>query len=80
MILDATKVELIPGQNGKYCKGNGTHKNDLGSLIECCCDECDYYFCCFGNHTKEECNRCSDSKCPHANKNGDNSFFKRLRY
>ena len=24
MILDFTKVELIPGNNGKDCKGNGT--------------------------------------------------------
>ncbi len=68
MILDFTKVELIPGNNGKDCKGNGTKTNDFGQLIECCCEECDYYLCCYENISEEACEHCNDIKCPRANK------------
>lgn len=57
MIHDATGIELIPGNNGNDCPGNGTRG-------ECCCDECDYMMCCLATHRKEECATCTDSRCP----------------
>ncbi len=33
MIIDITGIELIPGNHGKDCPGNGENGN------ECCCDE-----------------------------------------
>ena len=42
MIIDVTGIELIPGNNGLDCPGNGEHKDKNGNYIECCCDECDY--------------------------------------
>ena len=47
MIIDVTGVELTPGNNGDDCLGNGSHYDAEGNLIECCCDECDYYMDCF---------------------------------
>lgn len=49
MILDVTGIELTPGNNGKDCLGNGEHIDELGEIIECCCEECDYYLECFEN-------------------------------
>ena len=43
MILDISGIELIPGNQGMYCPGNGMQKDVFGLPIECCCDECDYY-------------------------------------
>ena len=65
MILDITGIELIPGNKGKDCPGNGNHMDKSGNLIECCCDECDYMICCHGD-TAELCNKCSDDMCPRA--------------
>ena len=39
-VTDITNIELMPGEP-TVCLGNG----DQG--FECCCDECDYYLCCF---------------------------------
>ena len=46
MIIDITGVQLTPGNNGEDCKGNGKHLDEKGILIECCCDECDYFLLC----------------------------------
>lgn len=45
-IIDITGVELTPGKPTQY-KGNGKTKNKNGKLIECCCDECDYFLLCY---------------------------------
>ena len=58
MIVDITGIELTPGNDGKYCKGNGEHFDEQGILIECCCDECNYLLCC------NKCNECTDTACP----------------
>lgn len=42
MYIDITGIELIPGNGGKDCPGNGEHTDENGNLIECCCDECDF--------------------------------------
>ncbi|MBM6920150.1 hypothetical protein H6A12_03120 [Phocea massiliensis] len=47
MIVDTTGTVLIPGNEGRNCLGNGTHDDEQGNRIECCCDECDYYLECF---------------------------------
>ena len=46
-IIDVTGIELTPGNGGKDCKGNGSHFDENGNLLECCCDECDYMMLCF---------------------------------
>ena len=56
MIVDITGTLLIPGNGGKDCPGNG----ETG---ECCCDECDYMMCCFGEG-KPDCGGCKDRFCP----------------
>lgn len=67
-IVDITGVELIPGNDGKDCLGNGNHTDRRGNLIECCCDECDYLICCTENHEMVDCLDCTDCYCPHAKK------------
>ncbi|MBP3447951.1 MAG: hypothetical protein J6K51_02890 [Clostridia bacterium] len=62
MIIDITEIELIPGNGGKDCPGNGENGN------ECCCDECNYMCCCFELREKHDCNECVLLKCPR-NKN-----------
>lgn len=47
MIIDVTGIILTPCSGGKECLGNGEHTDENGNLIECCCDECDYYLECF---------------------------------
>ena len=47
MRIRATKIEMIPGNEGKNCPGNGEHYDNKGRLIECMCDECDYFLLCF---------------------------------
>ncbi len=69
MIIDGTGVEIIPGERGVHCPGNGNKKDSQGKPIECCCEECDYYMCCSESHQKEECESCFDEYCPHAQKN-----------
>jgi len=59
MIVDITGTVLTPGNGGKDCLGNGFHKG-----IECCCDACDYFLCCFEKYEPEECRYCQDVDCP----------------
>lgn len=63
-IIDCTGVELTPGNRGRDCRGNGEHFDLTGRPIECCCDECDYMMCCFGDYGEEECEDCNDPRCP----------------
>ncbi len=64
MIIDVTGIELTPGNRGKDCLGNGTHFDEDGELVECCCDECDYMKCCFVEYQVEKCSTCHVSECP----------------
>lgn len=41
MYTDVIGVQLIPGNQGKDCPGNGENPE-----IECCCDECDFLLWC----------------------------------
>lgn len=59
MIIDITGTELIPGNQGNDCPGNG-----LIHGVECCCDECDYVMCCLENHDPSVCLTCNDKDCP----------------
>lgn len=61
MIVDVTGIELIPGNGGKDCPGNGSHPG-----MECCCDECDYALCCWEQRDLEDCKLCMNQKCPRA--------------
>ena len=61
MIIDITGTVLTPGNQGKDCLGNGSHKG-----IECCCDACNYFLCCFGDSKTEACTDCRDTDCPNA--------------
>lgn len=47
MILDVTGVYLVPSHDGKECPENGTYKDSEGCVIECCCEECSFFLCCF---------------------------------
>ena len=64
MIIDVTGVELIPGNNGADCPGNGKRTDADGRPIECCCEECDYFMCCQEGHGEAECLRGADRNCP----------------
>jgi len=66
MIIDITGIELIPGNRGRYCYGNGQHYDGDGNVLECCCDECDYMMCCLDDHDMNECKSCVDKNCPHS--------------
>lgn len=50
MITDITGTELIPGNCGLNCPGNGFHEEH-----PCCCDECDYMMCCLIILTRVSC-------------------------
>ena len=76
MIIDITGIELTPSRNGKRCLGNGEHHDKYGYPLECCCNECDYYICCFDKHSRKECTTCEDLFCPHA---GKLSFIDRIK-
>ena len=65
MIIDVTGIELIPGNGGKDCPGNGAHVDEKGKPLECCCDECSYMLCCVDENWRERCKTCFDEKCPH---------------
>ena len=64
MLVDITGIELIPGNKGLDCPGNGEHYNCDGEVIECCCYECDYMMCCLETHSEEECSNCNNLDCP----------------
>lgn len=52
-IIDITGIELAPGEPDR-CLGNGEHVDELGELIECCCDECDHFALCWREKEPEE--------------------------
>lgn len=62
VFIDITGVELTPGNNGENCKGNGKHIDENGTLIECCCDECNYLLCCTSYSVN--CSECIYTDCP----------------
>ena len=62
MILDITGIELLPGNGGKDCLGNGDHVDINGNPIEICCDECEYLLCCISEIA--DCENCSVNECP----------------
>ena len=69
MIIDgSTGIELIPGNHGKDCPGNGENGN------ECCCDECDFLCCCIEYFKRQDCDRCVQWRCPR----NPNSLFQIL--
>lgn len=51
-IVDVTGTVLTPGNGGRYCRGNGKHRNIFGKRIECCCDECNFFLSCFEEETR----------------------------
>ena len=61
MVIDHTGIRLTPGNSGKDCVGNGSHKE-----VECCCEECDYLLCCSEYFDPLECLECDDAQCPHS--------------
>ena len=63
MIIDVTGVVLTPGNHGVDCLGNGAHFDADGAAVECCCDECDYWMCCYEYC---RCDGCADAYCPRA--------------
>ena len=52
MIIDITGTTLVPSSNGEDCPGNGKQLDHDRNVIECCCDECDYYLFCFPEANK----------------------------
>ena len=65
MIIDVTGVELIPGNGGADCPGNGECVDQNGNKIECCCDECDYMICCLEEMSQKMCHNFAEYGCPH---------------
>ena len=61
MLFDSTGVILTPGNFGRDCFGNGEHSDEDGKVIECCCDECNYLFCCCNF---VDCSKCGNESCP----------------
>jgi len=59
MIIDITGTNLIPGNMGHDCLGNGKHPD-----FECCCDECDYLICCIDKYYPQKCMNCPNKICP----------------
>lgn len=55
MISDVSGTELIPGDHGVHCPGNGMHPDENGETIECCCEECDYMLLCFPEYESTQC-------------------------
>ena len=64
MIRDVTGIELIPGNNGEDCPGNGNHIDSSGMPIECCCDECNYFCAAWKTTQKKIVKKCLDKNCP----------------
>ena len=64
MIFDVTGVILTPENSGRDCFGNGEHTDGNGNLIECCCDECNYFLCCFPQGKGLDCAVCTVKNCP----------------
>ncbi len=69
MIIDVTGIELTPGNDGKDCLGNGSHYDENGELIECCCDKCEFLLCCVSEyHNPEHCESCYYTECKYRDK------------
>lgn len=80
MVIDITGIRLTPGCGGMGCPGNGAHFDLSGKPIECCCDGCDYYMCCYvgrdlyeaydpyDDYSKDRCRLCNDKNCPRVDK------------
>ena len=67
MIEDVTGIILTPSDGGENCLGNGEHADKNNNLIECCCDECDYYLLCFPKlkvkeKSTDDCRNCQNKK------------------
>ena len=77
MIKDITGIKLTPGNFGEECLGNGKHYDKKNQLIECCCDECDFYICCLDENYQEECKKCKIFYCPRFNKKASLNIFKK---
>lgn len=74
MLIDITGIELLPGNNGNDCLGNGEHYDKNGKLIECCCDECNYLMCCV-EWDENNCKDCTVFDCPRNTNNEDTDVF-----
>ncbi len=61
MVIDITGAILRPGNHGKDCMANGLHPE-----VECACDECDYFLCCWDLQDPSKCKTCMDRDCPNA--------------
>ncbi len=68
MTKNNSEFMLTPGNDGIDCICNGTHTDNSGNIIECCCDECNYLTYCFYPSKKISCSDCSDTYCPRSNK------------
>ncbi len=66
MIIDITGIELIPGNYGKDCPGNGENFDEYGNPLELCCDECDFLRCCVEDCPPSKCEKCKSTRCPHS--------------
>ena len=66
--MDGSKIELMPGNFGRDCMGNGEHFNEEGERIECLCDECDYMICCLVMKGYDNCDDCKALICPRKQK------------
>ena len=47
---DSSGIEITPGQP-EICQGNGKTTGAGGEILECCCDECDYFLTCYPEYT-----------------------------
>lgn len=63
ILIDITGTEIIPGNLGKDCFGNGKYFDEYGEMIFCC-EECDYFMCCFPPAGTQGCAGCTDVYCP----------------
>ena len=61
MIVDITGTILTPGNHGKNCAGYGEHIDGNGKLIECCCEECDYFLKRFPEWETKRCGEKTNS-------------------
>jgi hypothetical protein len=45
----SSSINITPSNEGEACLGNGETADTYGNLIECHCEECDFYLQCFPN-------------------------------
>ena len=70
MIIDVTGIVLVPGNEGRDCPGSWEQAG-----LDCCCDECDYMFCCMESHDGTQCVICNDLDCPRSANCPDKNDF-----